>query len=137
MRSLCLALAIVLLTPAAANAEGEPIAGKTFHAKLTETGSPFMPPRVMVMSLVRTDRAPRSWKFLKLWPGKVVSHFYTELQLDGTTKLKESDHEIFHVKDDRPFSQSHPNLYIVTRVATLSVPPMIGAVTTLVGFNRK
>ncbi len=99
-----------------------------------QVASPFKTPKKTILSLVRTDRAPREWKFLKLKPGKVTSHFYTELEEDGSTITREADHIIYGVKDDRPLDQSHPNLHLIIKAGEASIPGLVG---TLVGLNGR
>lgn len=63
-------------------------------------------------ALVESERAPRSWKTLKLWPGKVTLYHYKWIMPDGSKVEKLETVKIKGVPDKRPLSDSHPNLAI-------------------------
>lgn len=63
--------------------------------------------------LIRTDRAPRSWKYLKLKPGSYTYYYYEWLMPDGTFAIQGLSNPIPNVPDRRPLLDSHPNIAIV------------------------
>ncbi|MBX9937667.1 MAG: hypothetical protein K2Y32_00355 [Candidatus Obscuribacterales bacterium] len=69
-------------------------------------------------ALVHTTRAPRSWKSLKILPGKIEKYYYEFVMPDGTVRIKVQSHPLTAegVADRRPLSESHPNVQ-----ATLTV----------------
>lgn len=69
---------------------------------------------IVVLSLVRSDREHRSWKTLKLLPGKNVRWFYSCLDKDGHQLVREAYKPIKNIRDDRPLKDSHPNVAAIT-----------------------
>lgn len=65
-----------------------------------------------IQSLVKCDRRPRKWKYLKLVPGTIYRYYYDWVMCDGSVVRKIEGHQLKGIQDDRPFSQSHPNMYI-------------------------
>lgn len=66
-------------------------------------------------ALIHTTRAPRSWKYLKLWPGKIEKYYYEWVMPDGTVRIKIESHPLTDegVADRRPLSESRPNVYLI------------------------
>lgn len=85
-----------------------------------------------LQALVRTDRLPRSWKTLKLAPGKVYRWYYSWILQDGSTVTKVETKPIKGIQDDRPFEESHPNLSATCRVGTCLAGPIGGVVGGLI-----
>lgn len=63
-------------------------------------------------ALVHTTREKRSWKSLKLLPGKIDKYYYEWVMPDGTVRIKIESHPLTTegVADRRPLSESHPNV---------------------------
>ena len=80
-------------------------------------------------SLVRTDRAPRSWKTLWLVPGKPKFYYYEWVEMDGSIATKVETSPIKGVPDCRIFSDSHPNLNLIL------VPVQFVGVGTAIGLG--
>jgi hypothetical protein len=64
-------------------------------------------------ALVRTDRAPRSWKTLWLKPGRYTYYYYEWLMPDGTFAVQGTPNPFPNVPDRRPLSDSHPNVAFI------------------------
>ena len=122
----------VLPTPAYADI---PVAG---YYKTGAAVNEFKQSKTTIMSLVRTDRAPRDWKNLKFLPGKETSHFYSVLTPEGNLIVKESDHKISSPKprDDRPLKERRPNVYICVTIGQWAVSPLVGAAVAVVSAKR-
>lgn len=80
-------------------------------------------------SLVRTDRAPRSWKTLWLVPGKPKFYYYEWVEMDGSIATKVETSPIKGIPDRRIFSDSHPNLNLIL------VPVQFVGVGTAIGLG--
>ena len=84
------------------------------ETSLAETDRAFLLNQTVHLSaLVRTDRLPRSWKTLKLIPGKYTYYYYEWLMPDGGFAIQGVPNPIPNVMDRRPLSDSHPNLAII------------------------
>lgn len=66
---------------------------------------------ITVMSLIRSDRGPR--RFLKIWPGKEIRWFYLCLDKDGHQFIREATGKFPGIRDQRPSSDTHPNLAFI------------------------
>ena len=76
-------------------------------------GADTINPADHLAALVATDRAPRSWKFLKLVPGKVTYWYYQYVLADGSTVTRVTNAPIKQAPDRRPLRESHPDLAIL------------------------
>jgi hypothetical protein len=79
-------------------------------------------------ALIHTDRKPRSKKWLYLKPGKVFRYLYSIVLVDGSVVTKIENIPYKDVQDDRPLSESHPNMAIAVTIGQSFGGYVIGAV---------
>lgn len=88
-----------------------------------------------LQALVRTDRLPRAKKFLYLVPGKPYRWYYAWILVDGSTVTKVEVKPIKGIQDDRPFSESHPNLSLGYLGATASAGVVGGLISGAISHH--
>lgn len=138
-RAIVVACIYLLAAPARADETGSsPYAFTTLlDPKYLVNPDPRFKPSVFEpVALVRTDRDKRSWKTLKLLPGKEKRWWYECINERGETITKEAYGRLPGIADERPLKESHPNVWVGLGVANATIVPLIGV---LVGgvFGKK
>lgn len=83
-----------------------------------------------IISLYQTHRERRSWKWLKLKPGREVAWFYHALDEQGHLVIKATDKPLpINVPDTRPLSERRPNTYLLVASVKLSIPVLLTVLT--------
>lgn len=114
MHLLAFTVAMFLWMPCTYAAQFEPaIESQRVLLESNELQQGHINERAELQSLIRTDRRPRSWKSLKLKPGKIYRWYYAWIMPDGSTVTKIELIPIKGIQDDRPLSDSHPNSYLI------------------------
>lgn len=87
-------------------------------------------------ALIHTDRKPRSWKWLKLKPGKVFRYMYSLVLVDGSVVTKITTVPYRAVQDDRPLAESHPNMAIAVYLGQSFGGVIVGGIGVGLGAAR-